>query len=116
MIINKPTDDATLNIVLDTLEKNKQAIVFVNTKRSAEKAAEDISRKIKDTELAELEQDVLNALTRPTKQCERLAKCVKRGIAFHHSGLCASQRELIEDNFRKNKIRIICCTPTLAAG
>ena len=41
------TDDSTINLVLDTIEKNKQAIVFANTKRSAEKTAEDISKKVK---------------------------------------------------------------------
>ncbi|PIO05336.1 ski2-like helicase, partial [Candidatus Woesearchaeota archaeon CG08_land_8_20_14_0_20_43_7] len=38
------------------------------------------------------------------------------GIAFHHSGLVAQQRDLIENNFREGKVKIICCTPTLAAG
>lgn len=110
--------EPTLNLALDTLAKNKQAFVFLNTKRSAEKTAEDIARKVKDENehAVELSEQVLHALPKATQQCERLARCVRKGIAFHHAGLHAKQKELIEDHFRKGVIKIICCTPTLAAG
>ena len=116
--IEQATSDHTLNLVLDTLKISKQALVFVNTKRSAEKTAEEIAKKLKtkDVKLKELSEEMLNALPRPTKQCERLSFCVKKGIAFHHAGLVAKQRNLIEENFRNGLIKIICCTPTLAYG
>ncbi len=111
------TSDSTINLVLDTLEKNKQAIVFTNTKRSAEKTAEETAIKIKeDKNLNELSEQLLHSLSNPTKQCQRLAKCIKKGVAFHHAGLVHKQKELIEDNFREGKIKIICATPTLAYG
>ncbi|MBW2986666.1 ATP-dependent DNA helicase, partial [Candidatus Woesearchaeota archaeon] len=105
-----------IDLAIDTINQQKQALVFVNTKRSAEKCAEDISKKIKNVDLSELSEKSLKALSKPTKQCERLSKCIKAGIAFHHAGLHTKQRELIENSFREGKIRIICCTPTLAAG
>ena len=111
-------DSAVLNIAFDTLKIGKQALIFANTKKSAEKTAEEISKKVKsDNEtLKELADKALNALSRPTKQCERLAFCLKKGIAFHHAGLTQGQRAAIEDNFRNGAIKIICCTPTLAYG
>ncbi|MBW2980328.1 hypothetical protein KY360_02840 [Candidatus Woesearchaeota archaeon] len=116
--ISGNADDATINLALDTINKNKQAIVFVNTKRSAEKTAEEISKKAKisDKKLQELSEAVLKVLSRPTRQCERLASCVKKGIAFHHAGLTHKQKELIENSFRDRTIKIICATPTLALG
>lgn len=125
--IKQLTDNPSVNLAIDTINIGKQALVFVNTKRGAEKAAEDIASKIKIDEskaeerkrkenLEQLSYDILNALPRPTTQCERLAKCVKKGIAFHHAGLTQKQKSLIEDAFRQNIIPIICCTPTLAAG
>ena len=116
--ILRPTDSHVINLVIDTIKRDKQALVFVNTKSSAEKTAEDISKQIKkqDEKLDELSEDILKALSRPTKQCERLSRCVKKGIAFHHAGLVAKQRELIEDSFRNGIIKIICSTPTLALG
>jgi len=109
-------DEPVINLALDTLRINKQALIFVGTKKSAEKTAEEISKKIKDVNLKELSEKVLNALQKPTKQCERLARCVEKGISFHHAGLTHKQKELIEDSFRNGIIKIICCTPTLAFG
>jgi len=116
--IKNESGDAVIDLSLDTIKKEKQALVFVGTKKSAEKQAEEIAkkRKIVSEELEELSEKILNVLSKPTQQCERLARCVKSGIAFHHAGLTYKQREIIEDSFRDGKIKIICCTPTLAAG
>jgi len=117
--INIPelTKNPVVNICLDTIQKGKQALVFVNTRRSSEKTAEDLARKTTgNRENIDLAERILKVLERPTKQCERLAKCVKKGVAFHHSGLTAKQKELIEENFRNGLIKIISCTPTLAYG
>lgn len=118
MNLLQKSPDPVVNVALDTIELSKQALVFVNAKRSAEKVAEDISKKspLKSEALSKLSEDVKNALPRPTKQCERLALCVKKGIAFHHAGLHAKQKELVENAFREGVVKIIACTPTLAAG
>jgi len=118
MKIAEKTSDPVVNLALDTVEIKKQALVFVNAKRSAEKVAEDISKKspLKSAELDKLSESIRNVLSKPTKQCERLAGAVKHGIAFHHAGLHSKQKELVEDSFRSGLIKIICCTPTLAAG
>jgi len=110
--------DSTLNVAFDTIKKDKQAIVFANTKNSAEKCAEEIAKKIKinDKKLIELSEKCLKSLSSPTKQCRRLAYCLKKGIAFHHAGLASKQKELVEDNFRNKIIKVIAATPTLAAG
>ncbi|MFC1722858.1 LAGLIDADG family homing endonuclease [Nanoarchaeota archaeon] len=113
--IEKKYVNETINIALDTIARKKQALVFVNSKRSAEKTAEDIAQKIKVVmpEMEALAEDVLGALGRPTKQCERLARCVRKGTAFHHAGLTGKQRTIVEDAFRDGRIKIISCTPTL---
>jgi len=116
--IPTPHKDNTVNLALDTISKRKQALVFVSSKRSAEKQAEDISKKIKVSLPAhkELAKKALNTLPKPTRQCERLALCLTKGIAFHHAGLHSKQKTIIEDAFKQGVVRIICCTPTLAAG
>lgn len=118
MKIAEKTSDSVINVALDTIEIKKQALVFVNAKRSAEKVAEDISKKapLKSKELDDLSESVRTVISKPTRQCERLSLCVKHGIAFHHAGLHSKQKELVEDAFRTGLIKIICCTPTLAAG
>jgi helicase len=111
------SSEPTLNVALDTIQKKKQALLFVNTKRSAEKVAEDIAKKLHAVpEMEEVALDAESVLGSPTKQCLRLGKILRKGIAFHHAGLHQKQRELIEDHFRDGTIKILCCTPTLAAG
>lgn len=114
--IKEITGDSLIDLVLDTIRLEKQCIIFVNTKRSAEKLAEDISKKIKDIKTLEIAENALNVLSTPTKQCKRLHFCLLKGIAFHHSGLLQKQRTLIEENFDGSKINVICATPTLAYG
>ena len=116
--IEQKKSSSIINIVLDTLKIGKQALVFNSTKRSAEKTAEEIALKLKgnNEELNKLSEIALNAIARPTKQCERLANCLKKGVAFHHAGLHSRQKEMIEENFKAGNIRIVCCTPTLAYG
>ncbi|MFO8016022.1 MAG: helicase-related protein [Candidatus Woesearchaeota archaeon] len=125
--IKEPTDNPTVDLALDTIEKGKQALVFVNTKRGAEKQAEEIASKLKFNEndpqerdrrerLEQLSESIRKVLSRPTRQCERLSRCAKKGTAFHHAGLAREQKTLIEDAFREGIIRIISATPTLAAG
>jgi helicase len=112
--------DTTVGLCLDTINKQKQALVFCSTKRAAESQAEKVAKASKDKEVDEqletLAKQALNVLSNPTKQCKRLALCLQKGVAFHHAGLANKQRELIEDNFREGSISVICSTPTLAAG
>lgn len=108
----------TLTLALHTIDLGKQALVFVASKASAEKVAETIAKKVPkgNDAIQKMAEKALHALSKPTKQCERLTKCLSHGIAFHHSGLVAAQREIIEDGFREGTVKIIACTPTLAAG
>ncbi|HIH91237.1 TPA: hypothetical protein HA281_00385 [Candidatus Woesearchaeota archaeon] len=112
------TGNPVLDIALDTLDKGKQCLVFLGTKKSAEKAAEDIAKALKGSTEGhkDIAEKALDALSSPTKQCERLARCLGKGVAFHHAGLAQKQRELIEEQFRTGGVSIICCTPTLAYG
>ncbi|MFW5746400.1 MAG: helicase-related protein [Nanoarchaeota archaeon] len=121
MSVHDPLDiasrykDPTLNLALDTMDRGKQALIFVSSKRSAEKVALDVAAK-KEEKHPELAKAILSALSQPTEQCRKLAKAVARGIAFHHAGLAPKQKSLVEDAFRDGIIKIISCTPTLAAG
>ena len=121
--VSRVTDNPVVNLALDTVRMDKQALVFLGTRPSAEKSAEDIARRVdlsgdagRVREFEELRDAVLGAVGAPTRQCERLAGSISKGVAFHHSGLTAKQREIVEDGFRKGAVRVICATPTLSAG
>jgi helicase len=116
--IKEVTNTPAIDIALDTIAMNKQALVFCNTRASSEAAAEKIAEeaKLNSPELIVLSEEILKVLQTPTKQCKRLAFCVKNGTAFHHAGLASAQRKLVENNFKKGIIKVISATPTLAMG
>lgn len=112
-----------LLVAEDTLEKGKQILVFYSTRRNAEAGGERMGEMIykrldeKSKEaLKSLSVEILEALSKPTAQCEKLARQVEHGVAFHHSGLVNRQRNLIEDAFKDGRIKAICATTTLAFG
>ncbi|MFH1125986.1 MAG: DEAD/DEAH box helicase [Candidatus Altiarchaeota archaeon] len=107
-------------IVNENISKEGQVLVFVNSRRSAESVAEQLSEmKLNSSAagvLSEISEKIHSALSTPTRQCARLSDCVRGGVAFHHAGLVNSQRILIEDSFKEGLIKVIVATPTLAAG
>jgi len=108
--------DPTLKFAAKLLKEGKQALVFCPTKRIAESTAIKIAALLKTKPLALEARKALKALSRPTRQCEKLAVVIEKGIAFHHAGLVNKQKTLIENLFRNQQVKIICCTPTLAMG
>lgn len=121
-LVKEEVDDDLGKLTVDTLRGGGQVLVFVNSRRSAQAAARELCPSVapllKPEEkkiLADLAKDISEDHA-ATKVCKKLAEIVKSGCAFHHAGLTPKQRHLIEENFKKNIIKTICSTPTLAAG
>lgn len=113
----------TQNLIEDTLEMDKQTIIFCNSRKGAEKSSDRAAEVSNDDidyqkrqKLEEYADKILNVLGSPTSQCKRLAENVRQGAAFHHAGLVTKQRNLVEEAFRAGLIRTVSATPTLAAG
>lgn len=121
--IKKVSAENLTNLVIDTLEARGQSLVFVNSRRSTQAAARLLSKNVYEL-LSEQEKQKLNLLAKSisgsfeesTKISFKLAELIKMGVAFHHAGLLYQHRKLVEDNFKNNLIKVICSTPTLAAG
>lgn len=110
-------------LVNDVLEEGGQALVFVNSRRSTQAVARTLSAHVSEratpeqqTKLKKLSREVAAVLSEPTHLCEELGAAIGCGVAFHHAGLHQDQRKMVEDAFRENLIKVICATPTLAAG
>ncbi|MDD4652155.1 MAG: DEAD/DEAH box helicase, partial [Methanothrix sp.] len=107
--------DEALALVKDTLSQSAQILIFENSRKNAEAAALKLCGLIpEDAATKGLAASIL--ATGESETAKRLASCVSRGVAFHHAGLLSEQRQLVEQGFRDNKIKIIASTPTLAAG
>lgn len=122
-LITEDADDDVSKLALDTLRGGGQALIFVNSRRSAQavarqvcKAVAPILRPKEKQELLKLSKKIAGASGDATKICLKLAETVAHGAAFHHAGLKPRQRELVEEYFKTGLIKVIGCTPTLAAG
>lgn len=47
---------------------------------------------------------------------QNLKVSVAKGIAFHHAGLGAEDRRMVEDGFRSGRIPVLLSTSSLAIG
>ncbi|AJF60421.1 MAG: DEAD/DEAH box helicase [Candidatus Diapherotrites archaeon] len=120
--IESKSDDIEA-LAADTLARGKQALIFANTRKRSEGIAKRLasltSRQLTESEKKELEkasEKALNVLEQPTEQCRSIAALIKNGVCFHNAGLMQKQREVIEELFKKNHLKFISSTTTLAAG
>ena len=111
----------TAALVDDALGEGGSSLVFVNSRRNAEAAARR-QADVTERHLTDDERDELAAIAdevtgvSDTETSDDLAAVVRKGAAFHHAGLSAEHRSLVEDAFRDRLLKAICATPTLAAG
>ena len=117
--------DPTLNVAIWTVMEGGQALIFALSRRKAEslaeKAAVALSRHpecISYEEAEMLREAAENMMSEGERSSftERLAGLMVRGSAFHHAGLGYKHRQIIEEAFRNRCLKILCATPTLAAG
>ncbi|MHC3379520.1 ATP-dependent DNA helicase [Haloarcula sp. H-GB5] len=111
----------TAAIVRDTLEDDGSTLVFVNSRRNAEAAAGRLANTVRPhltteerDQLADIAEEIRDVSD--TETSDDLADAVADGAAFHHAGLSRGHRELVEDAFRDRLVKVVCATPTLAAG
>ena len=115
------SSDDGINIVIDTLEEGGQCLVFENSRKNCVGFAKKLGRHVEKL-LGKQERSALDRIvdavieSSETEASKMLAQCIRNGVAFHHAGLSSAHRRLAEDGFRENVIKVICSTPTLAAG
>ncbi len=88
-----------------------QVLIFVNSRKRTLELAERYSGELSFpgriiTE--ESEEEDFND--------EKIRELASHGYGFHHAGLSAKQRALVEEMFSKGEIKVLFATPTLAAG
>ena len=109
--IGQVKNDIT-TVVEDTIEQGGQVLVFLNTRKRAEKFSADLATQLSHKVNADIKAPPEDG----SRYSEMLNQTMKHGVAFHHAGLNYSLRQFIEDNFKEKKLKVLTATPTLAAG
>ena len=105
--------EATEALVRGALDSGGQALSFVRSRAEAETLADRLAAAGLGSSPGVA--DEIRGLD-GTETGRRLADCVADGVAFHHAGLRSDHRIAVERAFRDRDLRVICATPTLAAG
>ena len=120
--VTRSTYGTAIDVAMDTVRGGGQSLIFANTRRRAvslaTKAAEVTSGFASAEEKRALSEAARRILAsgEETSLSKLLAEIVTKGAAFHHAGLEAEHRRIVEDYYRARAIKVLAATPTLAAG
>lgn len=120
--IRRTRKEDITDIICDILEEEGQVLVFVSSRRSTVSLGKKIASAIRPylsnetlKELANIAKRIEGKASAP-EATKTLARILRLGAAFHHAGLSNQERKFVEDCFKKNLLKVIVATPTLAAG
>ncbi|KAJ3340685.1 hypothetical protein HDU93_006542 [Gonapodya sp. JEL0774] len=116
----KSDPDGLFPLVNETTGGGHSVLVFCPTKKLCESAAMLMGKLAQDP----LDSDAVGPRTQLVMELSRtpggldpvLEITVPKGIAYHHSGLTAEERELIEQAFHAGILNVLTATSTLASG
>ena len=121
-VVQEEHKDPIINMAIHTVKHAGQALIFAETRRKAvslaEKVAPWVGKCISKPEIRALKgiSEKILSTGEKTRISELLAKLSLLGVAYHHAGISAAHRKIIEDEFRAGHIKVLVATPTLAAG
>jgi replicative superfamily II helicase len=111
--------DGSLLTLVDECAGGAQALVFCGSRGRAEKVAEALADQVavvmsRDAR-AELEERA-EQIVAEDPLAESVVNLFSSGVAYHHAGLPRPIRMEVERAYRDRLLRVVTCTPTLAAG
>ncbi|CAF1126197.1 unnamed protein product, partial [Didymodactylos carnosus] len=126
-ILDKDDTEQVSQLCWEIIKDKHSVLIFCTTKAWCETLATLLAKNFynviythnlqKNPFDTEQLSDIFEQLKRTPAGLDKiLAKTIIMGVAFHHAGLTMDEREIIENGYRSNIIRIIVCTSTLANG
>ena len=118
-----PPGEAIPRLVRTVVEEGGQALVFVNSRRSSEQLAENLTGTVRG--LLSVEErarakaaaaELATVSDEETEGIRRLTGLLPHGVAFHNASLTNPERRVVERAFRDRGLKVLVATPTLAAG
>lgn len=112
--------DYRVSSIIEKYSEGKPTLIFCQTQKGTINSAKQLVNDYQEGKLISMKLDIstkkiLNDISTSINN-KQLSSFVKFGIAFHNAGLSLNDRQIIEDNFKINAIKIICTTSTLSQG
>ena len=121
--ITDNTTSAITSLAMDSITKDGgQSLVFAETRKRtvslAKKTSEIVAKFLDKTSIKLAQKAGVEILKEgdDTELTRTLSSTVAKGVGFHHAGLGAKSRQIVEKAFRNGIVKILFATPTLAAG
>jgi len=121
--ISDNSNSGITSLAMDSITNDGgQSLVFAETRKrtvSLAKKTSEIVAKILDKNSIKLAQKTGVEILKEGDDTElnrTLSSTVAKGVGFHHAGLGAKSRQIVEKAFRNGIVKILFATPTLAAG
>ena len=107
-----------MNLVstFDELAKSQQILVFAPTRWQAEDIAIAVAKGVSAGDKVTSWISDLDTKVETTPSTRQLKTCMLKGVAFHHAGLLAEERNVVEQAFGAGAVRVVVSTSTLGAG
>lgn len=131
LVLSKKDNDNIAQMCVETILDSGSVIVFCPSKDRCEKLSKNLSdaisqlmqrqtvigvklrEQIKPSLIEETKSRLINC---PSGLDRELAAMLPNGCAYHHAGLTADERDIVESSFKLGTIRIIVSTSTLSSG
>lgn len=111
---SKPTQKA--NLACEISKKNESVIIFSNGPSDAELVAKEISGNVTDYVPSPDVKIFIEFLKKEIHPEYPLIDCLESGVGFHYGNMPSIVRAGIENLFKNDEIKFICCTSTLLQG
>jgi hypothetical protein len=119
--IERPTDykvkrqSEVVARIIKTYAAKSNNVIYAPTRAKAEEIALALANVSEETNDARL-SDLVKLLEKEIHPDFSLVRCLRRGVAFHHSMIPEMAKLEIEDLYRQEAIRNVACTTTLLEG
>ncbi|KAB0794088.1 hypothetical protein PPYR_13708 [Photinus pyralis] len=110
--------DITLNYKLQSIilqyAEGKPTLIFCSTRKNVEMTATYLTQNLTINLQPSQRQVLVDACANITEP--KIKQLLAHGVSFHHAGLLAEDRRIVENLFRNSSLPILVTTSTLAMG
>ena len=102
------------------LQNRGKVLIFTNSRRDTERMSEELAPLLFSQQdylsLSDVVMKIKDQGITPDEISQNLIDHLISRVSYHHAGLNANERHLVETFFQSDLLQILCCTSTLSAG